>query len=183
MSYSAFTSNAISNVPHRHVVLAILLCDRRIHFQAAANYGCTNGYVSLLSRTFTRCFAERPPYRFRVIQPMLCLIMRTTCLAILHQVPMCVDTSRESLHSLITLILQHQSYLLQHPKPLSSNNASSQPAGHASVGKSSTGVVYAPELQGEVVLSAVNILTNQIYQLLRGATPFQVPYCTRSSFS
>lgn len=102
---------------------------------------------------------------------------------------MCVDVCKETLHSLISLILRHEPVLLQQsPEAQQSQSASSsvgsgaapgtdrqsggEPAA-AMVGGFGGGVGQA-ELDSAVVLSAVNILTNHMFQLLRGSTPAAV---------
>lgn len=101
------------------------------------------------------------------------------------KVPMCVDVSKETFHSLIELVLQHEPVLLQHSPKLPSQTASSLPS--AVVGSRRAGQklwksaivgvggfdggVGEPELDAAVALSAINILTNQMFQLIRGSTP------------
>lgn len=86
---------------------------------------------------------------------------------------MCVDVSQESLRSLIDLILQHEGPLLQ-PETINPVSPTTHASSNREVGAGVPGDVVASELEGLVVLSAVNVLTNQIFQLLRGATPAQV---------
>ncbi|CAM9550588.1 unnamed protein product, partial [Discosporangium mesarthrocarpum] len=73
------------------------------------------------------------------------------------KVHMCVDVSKEALHSLINLILQHE---------------------HLIKDKSTPGQVEGTLIQGEIdeviLLSTLNVLTTQVFQLLRGATAAQV---------
>lgn len=96
---------------------------------------------------------------------------------------MCVDVSRETLDNLVTLILRHESVLLQQQQPgVSSQHVTSEVAASSSargrggqtVTKEVDGGVGQVELDAAVVLSAVNILTNQMFQLLRGSTPAAV---------
>lgn len=97
-----------------------------------------------------------------------------------RQVPLCVDVSQESLQNLVTLILRHEHLMVQRFNTRSNSDALVEAGGQET--KSAEGhrvqnsVMQKSELQAGVVLSAVNILTNQVYQLLRGATPFQVQY-------
>lgn len=96
---------------------------------------------------------------------------------------MCVDVSKETLDNLVTLILRHESVLLQQQPDVSSQHVASEVAASSSArergGQTVTkevdvdGVAQA-ELDAAVVLSAVNILTNQMFQLLRGSTPAAV---------
>ena len=97
---------------------------------------------------------------------------------------MCVDVSRETLDNLVTLILRHESVLLQQQQQpgVSSQHVTSEVAASSSargrggqtVTKEVDGGVGQVELDAAVVLSAVNILTNQMFQLLRGSTPAAV---------
>jgi len=73
---------------------------------------------------------------------------------------MCVDVSKETFHNLVALILQNESVLLQ-----------KQPTAAAAGGAYEAGGVGQPELDATVVLSAINILTNHMFQLTRGSTP------------
>lgn len=100
---------------------------------------------------------------------------------------MCVDVSKETLHDLVELILQHRSVLVRQ-QPGKSPSASSAATSAASTlcqgedlgttmgggARGGCGFVEACELDAAVALSAVNVLTNQIFQLLRGATPAAV---------
>lgn len=116
------------------------------------------------------------------------------------KVPMCVDVSKETLHGLVELILHNESVLLQQGQqqpqqqqpsgvPLSKTASPSTGevaaptatlgggggpaavgAGGADGGGSGGGGVGQPELDAAVVLSAVNILTNHMFQLIRGST-------------
>lgn len=84
---------------------------------------------------------------------------------------MCVDVSKGSLHSLVTLILQHESVLLQSESvPIDRTRATPDARGRQGglEGEDNS------EIQRSLVLSAVNILTTQMFQLLRGATSAQV---------
>lgn len=102
------------------------------------------------------------------------------------KVPMCIDVSKETLHALIELVIQHKHVLLKlEAEPLPSAALATDSAAASSVareeanlgpesGTFSGGGVDASELEALVVLSAVNVLTNQMFQLLRGATPSAV---------
>lgn len=107
------------------------------------------------------------------------------------KVPMCVDVSKETLHGLVELVLQHESVLLQQTQqqppgvPLSKTSSPSTgtvagptaaragggAAAMARAGRVDGGGVGQAELDATVVLSAVNILTNHMFQLIRGSTP------------
>lgn len=105
------------------------------------------------------------------------------------KVPMCVDVSKETLHSLVELVLQHESVLLQQqqePTGVTLSKAVSPSTGAITApttarqggGESTTagaggfnGDVRQPELDAAVMLSAINILTNHMFQLIRGSTP------------
>lgn len=99
---------------------------------------------------------------------------------------MCVDVSKETFHSLIDLVLQHEPVLLQQlPEVPSQTASSSTSVGGVGLrtadqeGEEPTvwgvggfdGGVGEPELDAAVALSAVNILTNHMFQLIRGSTP------------
>lgn len=95
------------------------------------------------------------------------------------KLPMCVDVSKETLHGLVELVLQHESVLLQTRRqspgaPPSKTAAGREGGGGSAVvgvgGVDGSGVGQA-ELDAAVVLSAVNILTNHMFQLIRGSTP------------
>lgn len=95
---------------------------------------------------------------------------------------MCVDVSKETLDNLVTLILRHESVLLQQQPDASSHHLTSGAAASSSArergGQAVTeevdGGVGQAELDAAVLLSTVNILTNQMFQLLRGSTPAAV---------
>lgn len=75
---------------------------------------------------------------------------------------MCVDVSKDTMHSLIDLLLDHKKVLF---KLLKQQRQGSSPG----VGPG-TSSLDADELDFSVVLSAVNVLTSQVYQLLSGAS-------------
>lgn len=101
-----------------------------------------------------------------------------------RKVPLCVDVSKETFQSLIELVLQHEPVFLQQSPEASSQAASSstsavvgskiagQEGGETAVVGvgGSDGGVGELELDAAVALSAVNILTNQMFQLIRGST-------------
>ncbi|CAM9143892.1 unnamed protein product [Scytosiphon promiscuus] len=101
------------------------------------------------------------------------------------KVPMCVDVSKETLDSLVALILRYEPVLLQKSSEGHSQNESPTVEERAApdadrqrdeetvvaMAGGFGGGVGQPELDTAVVLSAVNILTNQMFQLLRGSTP------------
>ena len=91
---------------------------------------------------------------------------------------MCVDVSKDTLDSLIALILEHKSVLLQQPeawgKAKFATNAAETVDFDISASDGVCGSVEQRELDEVVVLSAVNLLTNQMFQLLRGSTPAAV---------
>lgn len=101
---------------------------------------------------------------------------------------MCVDVSKETLHSLIALILRHEPVLLQQSTERQSQSVSfsvgegAKPGADRQRGEETVVAmvdglscgVGQPELDSAVVLSAVNILTIQMFQLLRGSTPAAV---------
>lgn len=89
---------------------------------------------------------------------------------------MCVDVSKNAIHSLVTLILQHESVLLQ-PDLFSVHRNPSVPSSKDESGDNGGMGLQMLDIERAVVLSAVNILTNQIFQLLRGTTPAQVSQC------
>lgn len=98
---------------------------------------------------------------------------------------MCVDVSKETFHSLIALVLQYEPVLLQQSPEVPSQTASSsmsavvgsRTAGQEGGESAIVGVggfgggVGEPELDAAVALSVINILTNQMFQLIRGSTP------------
>lgn len=86
---------------------------------------------------------------------------------------MCVDVSKHTIHSLVTLILHHESVLLQ-PDSCSVHASPSAPSPMRAPGDEGGVGVPMLDIKRAVVLSAVNILTNQIFQLLRGTAPAQV---------
>lgn len=102
---------------------------------------------------------------------------------------MCVDVSKETFQSLIDLVLQHEPVLLQQSPEVTLQTASSS-TGVGGMGSRTAGQegeesrvwgvggfdggVGEPELDAAVALSAVNILTNQMFQLIRGSTPAAV---------
>eukprot|EP00752_Nemacystus_decipiens_P002251 g2132.t2 len=88
------------------------------------------------------------------------------------RVPMCVDVSKETLHGLVELVLQHESLLLQTKQPQTSAGHE-RDGGSAIIGAGGVdgGGVGQAELDAAVVLSAVNILTNHMFQLIRGSSP------------
>lgn len=99
---------------------------------------------------------------------------------------MCVDVSKETLDSLIALILEHRSVLLQGPEssrksPSAANVAEAADLDISACGGLLCNSVERRELDAVVVLSAVNLLTNQMFQLLRGSTPAAVRVLTRCS--
>lgn len=86
-----------------------------------------------------------------------------------------MDVSRESLDSLVSLILQHESILVGQSGPASGAAAPDGTVGGVPPDAQGAANHITPrEMQAVVTLAAVNVLANQIYQLLRGATPFQV---------
>ena len=98
------------------------------------------------------------------------------------KVPMCVDVSKETLHGLVELVLQHESVLLQTKQRSQGAPSSTAAVGREGGGESAMvgadgvdtsggGGVGQAELDAAVVLSAVNILTNHMFQLIRGSTP------------
>lgn len=89
---------------------------------------------------------------------------------------MCVDVSKETLHSLVALILQHKSVLLQQDVRATAGGLSARE--HAA-GESGAGAIKASAFDETVLLSAVNVLTVQMFQLLRGATPAAVRRVSR----
>ena len=84
---------------------------------------------------------------------------------LLDQVPMCVDASKETIHSLVELLLKRKDVLLNQ------HGVSSQAEGSERL---ESGRLDASELDAAVVLSAVNVLTCQVFQLLSGSTPAAV---------
>lgn len=86
---------------------------------------------------------------------------------------MCVDVSQGAIDSLVTLILQHE-FVLLWPDSLTLDPLSTAPSSKGSNGHDGHGALEVQEIAEAVVLSALNILTNQLFQLLRGATPAQV---------
>lgn len=80
---------------------------------------------------------------------------------------MCVDVSKETLHSLVALILQYKSVLVQQDVGATAGLSG---AGEHDKERGEAGAIEASVLDETVVLSAVNVLTNQMFQLLRGAT-------------
>lgn len=77
---------------------------------------------------------------------------------------MCVDVSRETMHSLIDLLLDHKEVLFKQLNPQSQGTSSL-----SSIGPDPSGL-DTDELDFSVVLSAVNVLTSQVYQLLSGSS-------------
>lgn len=96
---------------------------------------------------------------------------------------MCVDVSKETLDSLIALVLEHRSVLLQEPKASRKESSATNDAEAVDLEAVASGepcnYVEQRELDAVVVLSAVNMLTNQMFQLLRGSTPAAVRALTR----
>lgn len=80
---------------------------------------------------------------------------------------MCVDVSKETLHSLVALILRYKSVLVQQDVGATASLSS---AGEHDKERDEAGAIEASAFDETVVLSAVNVLTNQMFQLLRGAT-------------
>lgn len=95
---------------------------------------------------------------------------------------MCVDVSKETLDSLIALILEHRSVLLQGPGASRKESSAANVAEAVDLEISASGglcsSVEQRDLDAVVVLSAVNMLTNQMFQLLRGSTPAAVRVLT-----
>lgn len=80
---------------------------------------------------------------------------------------MCVDVSKETLHSLVALILQYKSVLVQQDIRATPGLSS---VGEHGMAKGEASAIEVSAFDETVVLSAVNVLTNQMFQLLRGAT-------------
>lgn len=96
---------------------------------------------------------------------------------------MCVDVSKETLDSLIALVLKHRSVLLQEPEASRKKSSAANDTEAVDLKTLASGepchYVEQRELDAVVVLSALNMLTNQMFQLLRGSTRAAVRALTR----